>query len=116
MNNLREYTSTAAFDADTTRSFPTISCINDGTHSMRFIRKIATNASNLPLMNLARAANWVASDATFMTNEDAEKVTDITVSKGTMVEGYTATVSGVGSVNVELVDGAYTGIYADMFI
>lgn len=112
MYNLRLYNNLASYSADVTRKYPTVSAINEGRGSIRYIRKIASDTSNLPLMNLARAAKWVASDATYMTNEDAEKVTDITVSKGAMVEGYVLNVNNIDDeVIVELVDSAYTGTW-----
>ena len=36
---------------------------------------IATDASNLPLMDIARSAGWVASTATYMTKIDAARIT-----------------------------------------
>ena len=37
---------------------------------------IATDSTNLPLMNVARTKGWIDSNATFMTKVDASKVTN----------------------------------------
>ena len=112
MDNLRLYNNLASYSADMTRKYPTVSYIDEGRGSIRYIKKIASNTSNLPLMNLARAANWVASDATFMTNEDAARVTVLSKSKGVMTEGYIVELNaGENIVNAvaELNNGIYTG-------
>lgn len=110
MDNLRLYNNLAAYSADVTRKYPTVSAIDEGRGSIKYIKKIASDTSNLPLMNLARAANWVASDATYMTNEDAEKVTQVDVSMGIPYTGLVATFNISGDyldVPVELQDGKY---------